>query len=280
MNVNIEFFDIEPMENVMTCLNFCMDKAIFFGYSDYMTKERIQTTRKSLKRTCGMDNVEFVEVSRMDLNRNVEILENVIRKETEAGNQCFFDLTGGKDLILVAVGIISTKFTCPMHRFDMHTGKLRLMNPTDAPTIEECIKRRSVKLTLDDVVGFYGGMINYRDQKEFKAHLDNPEFARDMKTMWALATKDQRKWNGFSAVLKACTHHEDIYHNVCLHENELRRITGKGAFMKPLDKFYGYVEKLCAIGMMKDFKVQNGYVQERNHTMMTFLYVIAVAPDR
>jgi hypothetical protein len=260
MNINIEFFDTEPMENIITCLHFEMDKVIFFGYSDHMTREKIQTTRKSLRRTCGMENVEFIEVSRMDLNRDVEILESVIRKETAAGNQCFVDLTGGKDLIMAAMGIVSTRCICPIHRFDMRTGKLRILNNADIPSIEASVKRKQVNFTLDDVIGVYGGMINYHDQKSFKTRLDDEVFAKDMKNLWLLARQDQRKWNGFSAVLKACTHHEDGYGNVWLLENELCTIAGNSVFMKPVDRFYDYLRRLCNMGIMKNFKVDQGYV--------------------
>ena len=61
MNVNIEFFDSEPLENLITCLNFKMDKVIFFGHSDTMTENRIQDTRRALSNICGIEDVEFGE---------------------------------------------------------------------------------------------------------------------------------------------------------------------------------------------------------------------------
>ena len=37
MNVLIEFFDEEPIENLITCTHFHMDKVICFGYKPVMT---------------------------------------------------------------------------------------------------------------------------------------------------------------------------------------------------------------------------------------------------
>ena len=39
MNVLIEFFDEEPIENLITCTHFHMDKVICFGYNPIMTLE-------------------------------------------------------------------------------------------------------------------------------------------------------------------------------------------------------------------------------------------------
>ena len=71
MNVNFEFFDKEPLENIITCLNYKMDKVIFFGHSDLMNQRRIQITRNSLKNICGIEEVKFIEVSQSNLYRVV-----------------------------------------------------------------------------------------------------------------------------------------------------------------------------------------------------------------
>ena len=52
MIVNIEFFDAEPIENVMTSLNFKIDKTIYFGYDDVMEKQK-KSTERFLKKYCG-----------------------------------------------------------------------------------------------------------------------------------------------------------------------------------------------------------------------------------
>lgn len=251
MNINIEFFDIEPMENLVTCLHFDLDKVVFLGYRDLMTQERMNTTRKALKKTCGLDKVEFIEVSRKNLYKNVEVMEALLQKETEAGHNCFFDLTGGEDLILVAMGILSTRYQCPMHRFEIRTGKLRLMNAFEMPGIEDVVPKREVPLTLDDVIGFYGGMISYNQQKGFKTHLDDVAVSKDYRKMWKIASADQRKWNGFSSVLRACTDYEDSEYKVIIGEKELREIVNRVAVFRPYEVFVEYIKQLCAIGVLQ-----------------------------
>ena len=45
MIVNIEFLDVEPIENLVTCLNYKVDKVVFFGYEDVIIKSREHTER-------------------------------------------------------------------------------------------------------------------------------------------------------------------------------------------------------------------------------------------
>ena len=122
MNVLIEFFDEEPIEILITCTHFHMAKVICFGYKPIMTLEGRGKLKRSHKVLCGDHDMEFVEVPYGDLNEIVEIMDGVLAREYGAGNQCFFDLTGGGDLILVAMGILSAKYPTPLHSFNVSTG--------------------------------------------------------------------------------------------------------------------------------------------------------------
>ena len=80
MNVNIEFFDSEPLENLITCLNYKMDKVIFFGHSDTMTDSKVRDTRRALKNICNITDVEFITVSQKSLYKVLELLEKRLRR--------------------------------------------------------------------------------------------------------------------------------------------------------------------------------------------------------
>ena len=59
MNVNIEVFDREVIENIITCLHFKMDKVIFFGQTDTMTGEAKEITEMALKKYCDVQEIVF-----------------------------------------------------------------------------------------------------------------------------------------------------------------------------------------------------------------------------
>ena len=81
MNTVIEFFDEDPIENLITCMNYQFDKVIYFGHKDSMTQERVRITRNSLKKICGITEVSFVELSKKSLERVQIIIVGVQQKE-------------------------------------------------------------------------------------------------------------------------------------------------------------------------------------------------------
>lgn len=261
MNINIEFFDEEPIENLITCMNFKMDKVIFFGHSDVMSPERVKVTRKSLENICGITDADFIEVSQKNLYKIVELMEREIEKVVHAGGQCFFDLTGGEDLVLVAMGILSTRHKVPMHKFDLPSEEIFLLNKwDDVPVINEIVEARELQLTLDDIIGLYGGVINYRQQKAVKSHLEDGKFAQDVEGMWAVACKNPRKWNALSSVLKECIKYEDEYLRVSLPADALERIAKKTPDMTSVKEIYGYLNQLSVAGSITGLRVNSQFV--------------------
>ena len=223
MNVNFEFFDKEPLENLITCLNYKMDKVIFFGQSDLMNQKRIQVTRDSLKNICGIEDVKFIELSKSNLYRVIEVLEKENQIEKHRGSNCFFDLTGGEGLILVAMGILSTKYETPLHQYDVWKEELNTFNNREFPGIEELAEKRKINLTLDNIISMWGGSINYRQQKVVKSQMEDSAFKADFEKLWNIAGRDSRKWNGFSGMLKKLINREDEEMNVLASRKEFQR---------------------------------------------------------
>lgn len=242
MNTVIEFFDEDPIENLITCINYQFDKVLYFGHKDSMTQERVRITRDSLKRICNITEVEFIELSKKSLDRVVEILEREVNEEKKQKNQCFFDLTGGEGLILVAMGILSTKYETPMHRYDIWSGELTVFGNKEGLRIDEAVPSKEVKLSLDDMIAMWDGVINYRQQKMAKSHLEEKEFIADFNKIWSVAGRDAKKWNTFSGIFK----------RFAGDENENLTVT---APVKELDKCirqYGALTRRGAIAMLHE----------------------------
>lgn len=223
MNVNFEFFDKEPLENIITCLNYKMDKVIFFGHSHLMNQKHIQITKNCLKSICGIEDVKFIEVSQSNLYRVLEIMEKEIQIEKHRGSNCFFDLTGGEGLLLVAMGILSTQYELPMHQYDVWKEELLTFNNREVPGIQELVEKRKINLTLDDIIAMWGGCINYRQQKVVKSKMEEPKFIEDFEKLWSIAGRDSRKWNGLSGVFKKLLNREDEEGNVLASRKEFQR---------------------------------------------------------
>ncbi len=262
MNVNIEFFDSEPLENLITCLNFKMDKVIFFGHSDTMTDSRVQDTRRALKNICDITDVEFITVSQKSLYKVLELLEKEITAEMKAGNKCFFDLSGGEDLVLVAMGMLATQYKVPLHKFALPENELYLLTKWDqVPRIDEVVERRELKLTLDDIIGLHGGVINYRQQKDVKNNLDDKAFMESVKVMWEIANDSQKKWNGLSSVFKECTKYEDENDKVSVSVKAMKQALKKIPDIISVKELTNYLNRLGNQGILKKVEIDEEFIR-------------------
>ena len=207
MIVNIEFLDEEPLENVITSLHYQIDKTIFFGYSDTIEKRK-ESTENFLKKYCGVSEVVFHPVSRTNLESILKTMRGVVEKERAQKNKVFFDVTGGESLILVTFGILSTELKCSMHMYDVEKQKLVELNRDIKPFMSETAPAREVALNLDSFIEMYGGVINYRLQKENK-YVDDPEFEQEILKLWDISSKNPDHWNQFSNFLKGCCRQEE-----------------------------------------------------------------------
>ena len=61
MTVIFEFLGGEPIENVITCMNYKADKAVFFGYADDIRAQKSNTDR-FLRKYCKVQSTLFIEV--------------------------------------------------------------------------------------------------------------------------------------------------------------------------------------------------------------------------
>ena len=269
MNVLIEFFDEEPIENLITCTHFHMEKVICFGYSPMMSLERRGKLKRSHKKLCGDHEMEFIEVPFGELNEIVKIMDEVLAREYGAGNQCFFDLTGGGDLILVAMGILSAKYPTPMHSYNVRTGKLNIIEQKDVKSIDELAEHHEKQLKLDHIIGIYGGKIDYNAQKDYKKHLDDPSFKNDVKAMWKVARRDQRKWNGFSAFLRSCSNYQLTDLMVDMGAEDVKRLMKKTPGIRSVKELHQYLEQLGAAKVLQNVEVnQDGIAFEYKSFMI------------
>lgn len=201
MIVNVEFLDAEPIENVITSLNFQVDKTLFFGYEEVVEKYG-EHSREFLKKYCGVGQVLLYVLPRNNLKRILKILKFRLLEEIRQGNQLFFDITGGDSLVLVAFGMLSREIAAPMHMFDVEKGKLIELDTETEGRISQTAPARKVALNLDSFIELQGGVINNRAQKKLK-NPHGPEAEEIIRKMWNIASRHQRCWNSFSRFMRS-----------------------------------------------------------------------------
>lgn len=200
MVVNYEFLDKEPIDNLVTCLNFKVDKVVYLGFDEDIAKFR-DRLEKFLSKYCDVKEVVFREVPKYDLQSIFDTLRSEVTREQEKGSEVYFDLTGGAHLVLVAFGMLSMQTRTPMHMFDVAGDRLIELDEDKEAGISRNVEQRKVPLTLDMMIEMHGGAINYNLQKESK-EIRDPKFAADVEKIYEVAIRHWEYWNPFSDHLK------------------------------------------------------------------------------
>ena len=200
MVVNYEFLGDEPIENLITCMNFKIDKAVFFGYNDSIEKQR-KTTEKFLKMFCGVKSVVFHALSQNNLQSTLSTMRKEIEHERSQNNQIYFDITGGESLILVAFGMLSREFETPIHIYDIVNDKLIEMGENTKSNLSENVQVRKVTMTLDLLIRMHGGQINKNLRKDIKS-INDDAFIKDVEKIFGIANKNWDYWNPFADFLR------------------------------------------------------------------------------
>lgn len=200
MIVNFEFLDEEPIENLITCMNFQIDKVVFFGYRDLIERKEKQTA-SFLRTVCKVETVVFHEVTNNSLQSAVDTIRKVVMHEKDKGNDVFFDVTGGDSLIPIAFGMIAKELDAPMHIYDIPSDELVEINLGKTPNIGKVLVKRKIPMTLELFIKMHGGAINMNLHKDIKG-LDNPEFMEDMMKVYKVAEVNWSCWNTFTNFLR------------------------------------------------------------------------------
>ena len=194
----VEFYDRTPIENVISSLTTVPDKIIFIGDGKVMKK--FDSVYRTFLEARGL-NIELAyrNIKKNDLNNIVEVLSDIV--ETE--EQCVFDLTGGEDLVLVAMGIVFQKYSdknIQMQRFNIRNSVV-----TDCDNDGTILYSGIPEVTVEEHIRLHGGVVRYEnenDDRTFQWDLSD-DFVNDIEKMWSICRTNPGLWNAQLNVLEA-----------------------------------------------------------------------------
>lgn len=194
----VEFFDDNAIENIISTLLCAPEKVIFVG-DNGKKMERAISNYKELAANRNL-NVNF---SYKIINRND--LLNIIKELTfivEENDRCTFDLTGGEDLYLVAVGAVLGRLPhkVQLYRFNIRSGQF-FGSDYDG----NLIAANTAKISAEENIKIYGGRIIFETEKGGTTYnwSWDQEFIEDVMNMWEICKADTVKWNTQLNTLKA-----------------------------------------------------------------------------
>ncbi len=186
----IEFFDKTPIENIINALTTAPDKIIYLGDGNAMDRG-IKIYREFIEKRGLAIEVCPKRIKRNDIVHIYDTLCNIVEEEEE----CLFDLTGGDDLVLVAMGMVYEKYRdtkrIQMQRLNIESGMV-----SDCDNDGNLIYIGKPSLSIDECVRLHGGVIRYGSGIDQTYEWDMSEdFICDIEKTWEICKFDPAWWN-------------------------------------------------------------------------------------
>ena len=247
MNILIELFDESQIENVIAALSLKPDKIIFLGFKEVMTNGRIKAVENFLEENCAGVKTEFEVVGRFDLEAVKERIASIILKNPDA----VVDITGGKELVIAALGEVLAKNEVPVVQFDIKTGKIIPVKNADGINIAE-----NPKIKIKDIISLNCGKV----VKDDGGWTLDSDFCEDIENVFSLSRENCGLWNRQATALGNIEKYGklDAFFRVSVNLYDIRK-RKKDAFIDE-----ALLEKL------KDKNLIYGY--EKNGDYVSFFY--------
>lgn len=187
----VEFFDKNAIENMLSALLCQPDRVIFVTNSKKQTDPKLETYREVLKERC-LEHVQL-ECIGLDQNNLARIIEE-LSQIVEDTDCCVFNLDGGEDLYLVAVGAVSQIYgeRVQLHRFNIRNNTIV---DCDADGNDQLLM--PIRVSIEENARIYGGRVIYEDERPGTTPqwVLNAEFCQDIRDMWEICKEKVGRWN-------------------------------------------------------------------------------------
>ncbi len=247
MKTLIELFDSCQFLNILAGIRFQPEKIVFVGYASVMNQQRKESIHKFFKLRNQSVILEFVEIERYAYDSVLETLNTIIDQNTD----CCFDLTGGKELALVAIGEIAAGKNVPMIQFDPKNGRfIRIKN---AQAIAEPQKR---SVSIREAVVLNGGEIVSPPDWCYGWNL-NEDFRRDIRRIRDISRKNCTEWNQFTIALESLVPSYELHTGLLVSAdlNDLPEAKQK------ILKESSFLHELSRAGILEDVQLKCSNVQ-------------------
>lgn len=207
----IEFFDKTALENIASAL-FCKpERVILVGDHHKQMERAIEIYRDVLNKNDITTELSYEVIEK----NNLQNIEEALAAIVEEHEDLIFDLTGGEDLYLVAVGVIKERYPekvqCQRFNFRSET-----INDCDADG--KVCDQKNFDISIEDNIAMYGGEIVTDPGRELYTYpwTFDAEFDADIDAMWSVCRKNPRLWNAHITVLGEICKLLDMQDTLCV----------------------------------------------------------------
>lgn len=200
MQTLIELYDKEPLENVLATCIFEPEILVFIcdERDNSMRKER--AVGRLLQNRKLKTKARFYYTDATDLKKIERILAAIVRDYPH----CVFDVSGGKDLVLLMTGIFCKREDVPMFSIDVPSGRFVNVNRCEQLAAGFALPQ----LTADDLFAAAGAKAV--GSGHFATAMIDGALIADVKAVWREILADISGWNETAGYFQAaCSGVED-----------------------------------------------------------------------
>ena len=182
----VEFFDEEALDNAAGVLLLKPERLVLL-HEEGKGRDFSETLGRILKNKNIKTEIitEDVDVSCVGTVR-AKIEEIALRFP-----DCDFDISGGNDIMLVAMGEVAKKHSLPMHSVNVAEGAVTAVNSAKKYTVYP------IKLTVEELIRLHGGRATNENREiEASSWKRNMDAERDIEKVWEICKSDPQAWNG------------------------------------------------------------------------------------
>lgn len=183
----IEFYDRVELHNIASTLLCAPDRVIFIGDRSKAMAKTVELC-KTVAASRGIAvEYTFQSVNKNHLNEIVAALERIV----STYDDCIFDVTGGSEVYLVAVGVLMERY-----RGKIQCQRLRFKNSTvmDCDGDGVYFEPESFEISVRETVLLGGGRV--KSASPYTETNDGErEFHRDLDAIWSVCRKKPSLWN-------------------------------------------------------------------------------------
>ena len=189
-----ELFSPEPAENLLAALCLLPERVIFLGFRSGMTDGRIAAVRDFFRRRRLAPKLTFLRIN----DRDYAGAAAAIRHVSETYPDCRFEMTGGSDLLLAALGAAAAEKSLSLFELDVRRQALRVLRGGEFP-VKEGLIRPLKGISAAEYVRLCGGELT-ESSYTLAGNLPR-DLEKDVADMWRVYIKNPREWTKQCALL-------------------------------------------------------------------------------
>lgn len=193
----VEFFDNEIIDNAMGTILLRPERTVFLysGKRDDVFITALNALLKNRKIDTELI-MEHIDIS--CLESAAKKIEELVKKYPD----CDFDIAGGSDVMLVAMGSAARSFNLPLHTVNAVKQSVQAVNSSRA------YKVYKTHFTVEELILLHGGK-TMNDSRVSATYTweRNPDEEADIERVWSICKRDPGAWNAAIGVMKG--HHTD-----------------------------------------------------------------------